>query len=136
MEAFHDPGADTDKNEILSALEAFRYADLKTVRFFETMKRLATEHAVLEDTGKGEAVRNPAADNGKGLVAARFPLMALGNAQKFSPEKQKLVEKKQDIEGQIDKLKYEKAAMDLAEYRRKLGSLLVDLARTQEELDK
>ena len=136
MEAFRDPGADTDKNEVLSALEAFRYADLKTVRFFETMKRLATEHAVLEDTGKGEAVRNPAPDNGKGLAAARFPLMSLGNAQKFSPEKQQLVEKKQDIEGQIDKLKYEKAAMDLAEYRRKLGSLLVELAKTQEELDK
>ena len=136
VEAFRDPGADSDKNEMMSALEAFRYADSKTVRFFETQKRLATEHAVLEDTGKGEAVRNPGADNGKGLAAGRFPLMGLGDARKFSPEKQQLVERKQEIEGQIDKLKYEKAAMDAGEYRRKLSSLLVELAKTQEELDK
>ena len=62
--------------------------------------------------------------------------MALGNARTFSPEKQKLVEKKQDLEGQIDKLKYEKAATPSDEYRRKLAVLLVELARTQEELDK
>lgn len=136
VEALRDPSADTDKNETLSALEAFHYADQKTVKFYETQKRLATEHAVLEDTGKGEAVRAPSAENGKGLTAGRFPLMALGNARKFSPEKTKLVEKKQDIEGQIDKLKYEKAAMPSDEYRKKLAGLLVELARTQEELDK
>ena len=136
VEALRDPSADTDKNETLSALEAFHYADQKTVKFYETQKRLATEHAVLEDTGKGEAVRAPSAENGKGLTAGRFPLMALGNARKFSPEKTKLVEKKQDIEGQIDKLKYEKAAMPSDEYRKKLSGLLVELARTQEELDK
>ena len=62
--------------------------------------------------------------------------MGLGDARKFSPEKQQLVERKQEIEGQIDKLKYEKAAMDAGEYRRKLSSLLVELAKTQEELDK
>ncbi len=136
VEALRDPSADTDKNETLSALEAFHYADQKTVKFYETQKRLATEHAVLEDTGKGEAVRAPSAENGKGLTAGRFPLMSLGNARKFSPEKTKLVEKKQDIEGQIDKLKYEKAAMPSDEYRKKLSGLLVELARTQEELDK
>ena len=136
VEAFRDPSADTDKNETMSALEAFHYADQKTVKFYETQKRLATEHAVLEDTGKGEAVRAPSAENGKGLAAGRFPLMALGNAQKISSEKQKLVEKKQDIEGQIDKLKYEKAATPTDEYRRKLSALLVELARLQVELDK
>ena len=136
VEAFRDPGADTDKNETMSALEAFKYADQKTVKFYETQKRLATEHAVLEDTGKGEAVRAPSAENGKGLAAARFPLMALGNAQKFSAEKQKLVEQKQDLEGQIDKLKYEKAATPADEYRRKLAQLLVQLAKVQEELEK
>ena len=136
VEAFRDPGADTDKNETMSALEAFKYADQKTVKFYETQKRLATEHAVLEDTGKGEAVRAPSAENGKGLTAARFPLMALGNAQKFSAEKQKLVEQKQDLEGQIDKLKYEKAATPADEYRRKLAQLLVQLAKIQEELEK
>ena len=31
----------------------------KTTEFFDTQKRLATEHSVLEDTGKGEGERDP-----------------------------------------------------------------------------
>ena len=56
VEALHDPSADADKNESITALEAFQYADRKTAEFYESQKRLATEHAVFEDTGKGEAV--------------------------------------------------------------------------------
>ena len=52
-EALREPAADTDKNESVSALEAFRYAQAKTTEFFDTQKRLATEHSVIEDTGKG-----------------------------------------------------------------------------------
>jgi hypothetical protein len=39
-------------------------------------------------------------------------------------------------EAQIDDLKYLKAAMDLSEYRQKLQGFLVELAKTQAELDK
>ncbi len=53
-EALRDPAADTDKNDAVSALEAFRYAQRKVTDSSTTQKRLATEHAVLEDTGKGE----------------------------------------------------------------------------------
>ncbi|HJT89141.1 MAG TPA: hypothetical protein VJ732_14840, partial [Bryobacteraceae bacterium] len=52
-EALRDPAADSDKNEAVSALEAFHFAQRKTTEFFDSQKRLATEHAVLEDTGKG-----------------------------------------------------------------------------------
>ena len=71
-EALREPAADTDKNESVSALEAFRYAQQKTTDFFDTQKRLATEHAVLEDTGKKEAVRAPSSENGEGTLAANF----------------------------------------------------------------
>ncbi|HVZ61619.1 MAG TPA: hypothetical protein VG892_12615, partial [Terriglobales bacterium] len=49
VEALRDPAADVDKNETVTALEAYRYADQKTVQFYETQKRLATEHAMMED---------------------------------------------------------------------------------------
>jgi len=52
IEALRDPAADTDKNDAISALEAFKYAEQKTAKFFETNNRLATEHALIEDTGK------------------------------------------------------------------------------------
>ena len=52
VEALQDPGADTDKNQIITGLEAFQYATRKTAAFYETEKRLATEHAVFEEGGK------------------------------------------------------------------------------------
>jgi len=137
-EALHDPAADSDKNEVISALEAFRYAEKKTVGFYEQQNRLATEHAVLEDTGKGEPVRAPSPENGEGMLAAAFPLLRIGAtaAAAKDPAKLKLLAKKEELEQQIDKLKYEKAALPPGEYKKQLAALLLELARTQEELDK
>ena len=138
IEALRDPAADADKNESISALEAFRYAEQKTSKFFDTQKRLATEHAVIEDAGKGDGVKNPSAENGEGLVAGRFIVMHLGAvaAQINDPEKKKLLQHKEEVEAAIDDLKYRKAAMDLTDYRKQLAQFLVDLAKTQEALDK
>ncbi len=138
VEAMRDPAADADKNEAISALEAFRYADQKTKAYYDTQKRLATEHAVLEDTGSGDGVREPNPENGKGAHAARFPLVKLGTAQKASldPAKQALIQKKEELEVSIDKLKYQKAALPSEEYKKSMQQLLLELARTQEEIDK
>ena len=123
VEALHDPSADTDKNEAISALEAFQYADRKTASFYESQKRLATEHAVIEDTGKNEAVRAASADNGEGLLAANFVLLRLGAAQNAAndPAKRALLEKKEDLERKIDILKYQKAAMSAEDYKKQLS---------------
>jgi hypothetical protein len=53
-----------------------------------------------------------------------------------SPAKQALLAQRESIEGQIDKLKYEKAAMPVEEYKKALGRLLLQLAQVQEEIDK
>jgi hypothetical protein len=138
VEALRDAGADTDKNETVSALEAFRYADRKTVQFYETQKRIATEHAVLEDTGDGEAVRAPSTENGQGMLASAFPLVRMGAAQRAAadPAKRKLLDRKEQLESDVDRLKYEKAAMAADEYKKKLSALLLELAQVQEEIDK
>ena len=139
VEALRDPAADTDKNDTITALEAFRYAEKKTNNFYVTQKRLSTEHAVLEDTGHGTAVRDPNPENGQGLIAARFVLLRIGATSQAiarSPEKLKLLGRKEEVEQAIDKLKYEKAAMRADEYKGKLSELLLELAQIQEELDK
>ena len=138
VEALRDPTADTDKNGVVSALEAFRFAEQKTAKFYDAAKRLATEHAMLEDTGKGQGTRSPSPENGQGLLASRFPLLRLGAAQSAAatPEKQKLIAHKEEVEQEIDTLKYQKAAMPVDDYKRQLTKLLVDLAKTQAELDK
>jgi hypothetical protein len=138
VEALGDPAADSDKNEVVSALEAFRFADKKTVAFYESQNRLATEHAVLEDTGKGDGVRTPSPENGEGLLAAQFPLLRIGSAAVAAkdPAKLQLLAKKEELEQRIDKLKYDKAAIPPDEYKKQLGALLLQLAQTQEALDK
>lgn len=137
-EALRDPAADTDKNDNVSALEAFRYAQRKTADSYDSQKRLSTEHAVLEDTGKGEGEKTPSADNGEGKLAGVFTLVRLGaNADAArDPAKRALLEKKEQLEQQIDTLKYEKAAIPADDYKKQLTQLLLQLATTQEALDK
>jgi hypothetical protein len=138
VEALGDASTDVDKNEMVSALEAFQYADRKTAAFYESQKRLATEHAVIEDTGKKEAVRAVSTENGEGMLAANFVLLRLGAAQKAAndPAKRALLDKKEELDRKIDLLKYQKAAMTAEDYKKQLSDALLELAKTQEELDK
>lgn len=139
VDALHDPAADTDKNGTVSALEAFNYAQRKTAAYFETEKLLATEHATMTDTGKVTGVRDPGSANGYGLLAAVFPLVrpqTTSTLKNAGPEKQRLLTKKEELEAKIDRLKYQKAAMTPEEYKQQLTNLLLELARTQAEIDK
>jgi hypothetical protein len=138
VDALHDPSTDTDKNEAISALEAFQSADRKTVAFYESQKRLATEHAVFEDSGKKEAVRTASTETGEGLLVANFILIRLGAAQKAAndPAKRALLDKREELERKIDTLKYEKAAMSVQDYKKQLSDALLELAKVQQELDK
>lgn len=136
VEAFQDPAADTDHSESVSAMEAFAYATRKTAAFYDSQKRLATEHAVFNDTGAGEPVRE--AGNGAGNMLASFTLLRAGTTAQAAndPAKKALLEQKDQLEQKIDMLKYQKAAIDPAEYKKQLTDALVQLAKVQEELDK
>ena len=136
-EAFEDPTADLDKNNAITALEAFEYATGKTAEFYESQKRLATEHAVFEDMGKGDPVR-AAADNGEGRLLSSITLVRSGPSENVGsdPARLALVAKKEELEQKIDVLKYGKAAMSEDDYRAQLKAALLELAKVQEELDK
>ena len=136
VEALQDPSADTDKSDSVSALEAFTYAARKTAGFYDSQKRVATEHAVFDDVGRGEPVREAGA--GQGSLMANLTVLRLGAAQEAAkdPARRGLLAKKEELEQKIDALKYGKAAMDPADYKRALTAALLELAKTQEELDK
>jgi len=138
LEALQDPTADVNKNESISALEAFQYAAAKTAAFYESQKRLATEHAMFADTGNGSTARVASRASGagrwlSGLVLIRF---AQAGAQAANPAKRGLLAKKERLEQQIDTLKYQRAAMSPQDYKRQLTEALVALAKVQEELEK
>lgn len=136
VDALQDPAADTDKSDSISAMEAFTYASKKTAAFYDSQKRLATEHAVFDDVGHGDPVRE--AGNRQGLLLSSFTVLRLGSNLHASndPAKRALLEKKEELEQKIDTLKYQKAAMDPADYKKQLTAALVELAKVQEELDK
>lgn len=136
VEALQDPAADTDKSDSISAMEAFTYATKKTTAFYDSQKRLATEHAVFDDVGHGEAVRE--ASREQGALMSSFTVLRLGGSQQAAndPAKRDLLAKKEEFEQKIDALKYQKAAMDPADYKKQLTTALLDLARVQEDLDK
>jgi hypothetical protein len=136
VEAMQDPAADADKSDSISAMEAFTYATTKTAAFYDSQKRLATEHAVFDDAGRGEPVR--VAGNGQGALMSSFTLLRVGASQQVAndPAKRELLAKKEELEQKIDTLKYQKAAMDPADYKTQLTAALLELAKVQEGLDK
>ncbi len=122
VEALRDPAADTDKNETISALEAFQYAERKTSSFYSEQKRLATEHPQIDDQQR----------------AASFALLRFGSAAAVinDPAKRDLISKRDEIESKIDALKYNKSLMAPDDYRKQLTALMVDLSKVQAEIDK
>lgn len=121
VEALNDPTADTDKNGVINAAEAFQFAQRKTKEFYDGQKRLATEHPTMADA----------------QLAQAFPVVRLTAAEVVTdPAKKALQVKRDDLESQIDQLKYQKALLSPADYKAQLSKLLLDLARTQAELDK
>jgi hypothetical protein len=138
VEALQDPAADTNKDDSISALEAFVYATKKTADFYDSEKRLATEHAVFEDTGKGDAVREASPLTAEGLFLSNFTLIRMGSEQAAAsdPAKRDLLAQKEALEQKIDELKYQKAAMDENDYKQQLTQELLQLAKVQEQLDK
>ena len=139
IDAFHDEAADADKDGVVSALEAYRYAQQKVAAYFTTEKLIASEHALFSDNGSLTGVRDPSIENHQGLLAGAFPLLrpaGLDTAAAANPEKQKFIKHKDDLEARIDRLKYEKESLPESDYKQQLSALLLDLARTQAEIDK
>jgi hypothetical protein len=122
VEAMRDPAADVDKNETISALEAFQYAEKKTADFYKEQKRLATEHPQVDDQQR----------------AASFAFLKYGSASAVvtDPAKRALIAKKDEIENRIDALKYQKSLIAPDDYRKQLTAMLLELARVQEAIDK
>jgi len=137
IEALQESAADANKNEEISALEAFRYATHEVSRYYESYKRLATEHALLEDRGEGEGSREATPETRQGLLASSIALVHLGGSRTVldTPEVRELRARKRKLEEAIEEQKYRKAALDTEEYFQELERLLLELSTTQQRLD-
>lgn len=136
--AISDAAADLDKDEQTSLLEAFLFASAQVAEFYAQESRLATEHALLDDTGdalgtqadwfRGVRAIRTAKDGATpdGLRANQLCLIRSDREKQLSPE----VRTRRDaLELQIAALRTRKSQLPEDDYYRQLEPLLVDLAK-------
>jgi hypothetical protein len=118
--AFVQDGADTDKDNRVSMLEAFRYAEAETKRHYDSDGRLATEHPQIADASE---------------VARQFFLTPGAKARAGGNERLTvLYAESSALDDQIQALKKKKSAMTADAYDAELERLLVALATKAKEI--
>jgi hypothetical protein len=128
IEALKATDADTDQDGHISVLEAFVYANRLTAEFYTRAGRLATEHALLEDSGDG--VGREKAENGEGLLARATYLDSLSYEQAAANvATSKLLRERSRLEGEIEQLIGQKANLPEAVYETTLEKLFIELAK-------
>lgn len=133
--AFATAGADRDKDERISVLEAFDYARSEVQRSFASEKRLLTEHALLDDNGDGQGSLAPGEFQADGALANRIYLQQPWSlASGASSELIGMLASKQNLEQSIHELKRQRDSMTAANYYAELERLLVELALLAREI--
>jgi hypothetical protein len=119
VEAFAKDGADTDKDNRVSMLEAFRYAEAETKRLYDNDSRLLTEHAQIAD--ESEVARQFFLTGARARAGGNARLNAL-YAETFA------------LDEQVQALRKKKASMAVDAYEAELERLLVPLALKSREI--
>jgi hypothetical protein len=125
VDAFTGEGADADKDQRVSLLEAFTYARREVERFYEKERRLLTEHAVLEDGREGALARTVFLGTGGEVLTA---------AEAGDPELSGLRQERREVERRIEALRGQKAALPASAYEAQLEGLLLELALKDEAI--
>jgi hypothetical protein len=120
LEAVSTTAADTNRDDVVTAAEAFEFANRRVAESFKADVSLATEHARLE--GKG---------------AERFQVARFGNAVLATSDAalSALYTQRVGIERELDAVKERKQALQTDAYYDQLEDVLVRLARLQQEID-
>jgi hypothetical protein len=119
-QAVSTDAADVNKDDIVTAAEAFEYANREVIAAFKADVALATEHARME-----------------GEQPERFAVARLGTAGVVSsdPEVNALLAQRGTFERDLDAVKERKPSLSEAEYYDALEGVLVKLALLQREID-
>lgn len=143
-EAIADAAADLDGDGQTSLLEAFLTASRAAEDFYRRQGRLATEHALLEDTGDGRAV--PAgwyrgirpvlmpADGTQldGLRAHQFHLIGSDADRRLTAMQRR---RRDELELALVELRGRKGTLEPPAYQDELESLLLELAELYERAE-
>jgi len=119
-EALRTDQADFDKNEILTMAEVYRFAENRTVDYYEQQKLLVPEHSRLRSD-----------------EPADIPVALLGSLKFASddPEVALMLTQRLELEEQFKTLRKSKASFTTANYYDELEQLLIKIARLQQSID-
>ncbi len=120
-QALKDGNADSNKDEIVTASEAYEYASRQVAAAFKADVALATEHSRLEG---GDAAEN--------LAVARLGSSAILSTD---PEVKALLAQRTALENDIEAIKTRRGTLSEDAYYDELESVLVKFALLQRELD-
>jgi len=120
VEAVASEAADTNKDQVVTAAEAYLYATSRIEASFKAQTSMATEHARMEG------------DN-----AGRFTLARLGAGEVMpdNPEVAALLSQRGTIEQDLSHVKEQRASLPDTQYYDQLEEVLVRLALLQREID-
>jgi hypothetical protein len=118
IDALSDDKADRDKDQVVTAAEAFAWASEAVANSFKSDAAIATEHARME-----------------GADAARFVVARFGSAARHAddPQLQALQQRQQAMEQELATVKARKASMPVDAYYAELEPVLLRIARLGDE---
>lgn len=120
-QAVTSPEADINKDEIVSAAEAFEFATRRIADAFKADASLATEHARMEGSGADK------------FVIARFGEGALVSTD---PEVNALYAQRTNLENELNAIKDRRRSLPEDAYYDQLEAVLVKIAKLQREIDR
>lgn len=137
VRAFVDTAADVDRNGRVSVGEAFAYASAGVRRWYQERGRLATERALLDDTGDGRGV--DAGDGEGGLPAGLAAAVYVGAGVDDVPagqggELDRLAVRRAALEVEVAELRAARESMPPARYAAELERLLLEMARVSRDM--
>ncbi len=120
LEAVSSNAADLNRDDVVTAAEAFEFANRRVAESFKADVSLATEHARLD--GKG-AERMQVARFGNAVLATSDAALSALYTQRVSMERE------------LEAVKERKATLDANAYYDQLEGVLVRLAKLQQDID-
>ena len=119
--ALADASADVDKNRIITAEEAFRFAERRVTDYYERNGQLATEHPRLE-----------------GGQAANFSLARLEAPRQPTTDAElaALMEQRAALNGDIETLRLSRDSMAPGDYQSALLEKMLELATLEERIER
>jgi hypothetical protein len=119
-DALGSGSADVDKNRLITAEEAFRYAERQVADFFDSDGRLSTEHARLQ-----------------GDRAPRVTLARLGAARPSVSDARlaEMFARREALNAEVESLRQRRDDMDAGTYQAELLQKMLELAQLEDSIE-